>query len=582
MIKMISAIKELKNKGFNLEGLVKDYQKSEQTFINNDVLFYKNISEGLMALAHFKNGVCLNFVNNFNNFSVMLDVSRGAVFKVEYIKKLLRSYAMMGLNEVWLYLEDLYELDNYLDFGYLRGCYTDDELKEVVKYAEIFGIKIIPTIQTLGHMEQFLKWNNQIELKDQTNVLLMKSEQTYQLIDEMLKKLQAIFKSNKIHLGLDETWGFGFGNFYKKNGYISQLELFFDHLEVVNGLALKNGFKEVLIWSDMPYRILSKNNSYYDEKIVLDQKIVEKIFSNIKLVYWDYYNRDFEKVEKMIKNHLNITSKFCFASGTWIWTRFTYDKNQTDNTCKTHLKAAIASGVKDFTLTQWMDDGAYGDHETTLLGVYEMSLEALTRGASPDDKTYHFITNHHLEVAYNKTKLNNLSLSQVGLLWDDPQYAIYLDNYARGDLTIYENLVAEMEKLIALYEGDERYDFENQILKANYYKVLGRKTFIKQYLKKEVIEISEFFNNEVKHLRKLINLYRDKWYKNYKMNGFEKIQLRLAGQIVRAEEMIVLAKMYNEKKITEIAGILIKKQPKSQYIHPKYSHIAFTTRPFDS
>src|SRR5690554_8100610 len=79
------------------------------------------------------------------------------------------------------------------------------------------------------------------------------------------------------------------------------------------------------------------------------------------------------------KNHKMLSDKVVFASGTWIWTKFTYDKNQTDRTANVHIEAAIKNNIREFILTQWMDDGAYGDHETTNLGVYELSLKANTK-----------------------------------------------------------------------------------------------------------------------------------------------------------------------------------------------------------
>lgn len=576
---MLKAIKELKINNFDLSNLVSSFEKSDDTKIVDNILYYRTISEGLMCLVHYKHNEEITFTNNFDTFGTMLDVSRGAAFKVSYIKNLIRKQALMGVNEIWLYMEDMYQLPDYPLFGYLRGSYSEEELKEIVSYANIFDVKIVPTIQTLGHMEQFLKWQKSSGFVDQENVLITRSEETFKLIDSMFKQLKKIFKHDKIHVGLDETWGFGFGNFYKKHGYVSQIDNFFDHLNKVNNLALKHGFKDVIIWSDMPYRLLSSTNYYYDYNITLDQKIIDRIPKNVKLAYWDYYNKDFNRVDKMLENHVKMTDKVVMASGTWIWTRLNYDKKQTDATALVHIEAAIKNNVKELILTQWMDDGAYGDHETTLLGVYEMSLKANTKNNVSND-VYQFITNENLDVSYNKTKINNLTMSQVGLLWDDPQFSLYLTNFVKNDLTNYKTHLEELETLLELYKNNEIYEYEYNIIATNYYKVKGRYNLIKQYSDKELINVEEVFNKQIESLENLNNIFRKKWYKNYKMNGFEVIQSRLATQVIRAKEMIALAKLYNDKKINKIEGILDKAEVTDEFLSLKFAYIAYTTMPF--
>ena len=464
---MNKALEQLKLNNIDLTNVVESFKKDSKTFIKDNVLHYKNINEGLFYLVHHKHNTKLELTNNFETFGTMLDLSRAAAFNLKYIKNLIRKQALMGVNEIWLYVEDMYELKEYPQFGYLRGRYTEEELIEIVEYAQIFDIKVVPSMQTLGHMEQFLRWSKSRTMKDQPTVLMARSDETFRLIDTMFKQLKKIFKHDKIHIGLDETWGFGLGTFFKKNGFIPQIELFFEHLNKVNDLAIKNGFKEVLMWSDMPYRILSKMNSYYDLNITIDDSIMNQIPKNVTLVYWDYYNRNIETVDKMLKNHKEMTEKVVFASGTWIWTRFNYDKSQTDATAPVHIEASINNNIKELILTQWMDDGAYGDHETTLLGVYEMSLKANTNN-NVCSKTYEFITKQPIKISINKTKINDTKLSQVGLMWDDPQYAIYLSSYVKNDLNNYELHLKELEELIEIYKDSQVYEYEYSIVAANF------------------------------------------------------------------------------------------------------------------
>ena len=88
----------------------------------------------------------------------MLDVSRAAVLKLSRIKDLIKHMALLGLNTLQLYTEDIFKLDNEPFFGFNRGGYSVRDLKEIDSFADMFGIEAFPCIQTLGHLGQVLQW----------------------------------------------------------------------------------------------------------------------------------------------------------------------------------------------------------------------------------------------------------------------------------------------------------------------------------------------------------------------------------------------------------------------------------------
>ena len=71
----------------------------------------------------------------------MYDVSQGnAVINQETVYRLLRFMARMGLDMLMLYCEDSYEVKTEPYCGYMRGKYTQKELRELDDYADMFGI----------------------------------------------------------------------------------------------------------------------------------------------------------------------------------------------------------------------------------------------------------------------------------------------------------------------------------------------------------------------------------------------------------------------------------------------------------
>ena len=114
-----------------------------------------------------------------DEFGVMLDCSRNAVRNLAHLKEFIGYIALEGYNQLQLYTEDTYEIQDEPYFGYLRGRYTQDELGEIVNYAENFGIEVVPCIQTLAHLNQLFRWSSQYEkIHDIDDILLIDSDDT--------------------------------------------------------------------------------------------------------------------------------------------------------------------------------------------------------------------------------------------------------------------------------------------------------------------------------------------------------------------------------------------------------------------
>lgn len=198
----------------------------------------------------------------FAGNGLMLDCSRNAVFTVEKVKKMIRTLAKMGLNRLLLYTEDTYEVPGLPYFGVYRGRYTREEIKEIDDYAQIFGIELIPCIQTLAHLHNALKWPAAEQIVDTPDILQVGKEETYVFIEKLLKAVKESFHTNRVHLGMDEAVQLGLGNYLKENGYKNSSELIKEHcarvLEICKKLEL-----EPMIWSDM-YITSNTGKSYYE------------------------------------------------------------------------------------------------------------------------------------------------------------------------------------------------------------------------------------------------------------------------------------------------------------------------------
>ncbi|PWN52409.1 glycoside hydrolase [Violaceomyces palustris] len=325
--------------------------------------------------------------SNFATIGTMIDCSRNGVLNLGSAKYLLRSLSLMGYNMLQLYTEDTYRIQGEPFFGYMRGGYTSQELSQLDDYAFHLGIELIPCIQTLGHLGQILQWPRFLGMRDTAEVLLAEWEETYSLLERMIRSASHPLRSKRIHLGMDETHGLGQGRYHSIFGRLNAKEattIFVEHLGRVNEICRKLGL-EPMIWSDMLFCLPSMNNSlagYYGPrpKTQAWESGRGGIPEGIDLVYWDYYHTSVESYSARIRSHVELGGKPPWmASGSWTWSRFWTSLPFTFLTCRANLNASKSSsfsssssstsrpgelegghggdGVKHVFLTIWGDEG---------------------------------------------------------------------------------------------------------------------------------------------------------------------------------------------------------------------------------
>ena len=173
----------------------------------------------------------------FSYRGVMIDCSRH-FWTIEQLKKYTKQLAFFKLNTLHLHLTDnqgwrLY-LDQYPDLAFkgtyyrtfedLSGhYYRKSELQELINYAAMYGIEIIPEIDLPGHCLALLAALPQLSCKGgkfeaypeeldgqkrkraDENMLCIGNPETYRFVEKLVAELTDLFPSSFIHLGGDEV-----------------------------------------------------------------------------------------------------------------------------------------------------------------------------------------------------------------------------------------------------------------------------------------------------------------------------------------------------------------------------------------
>lgn len=284
----------------------------------------------------------------------MCDCSRNAVPAISTLRQLVRMLALMGYHYLGLYTEDTFKVPQEPYFGYMRGAYTSQEIRELVSYADIFGMEIRPYIQTLAHFNALMRYEMYNSHMDVNDILLPGDERTYEFLDHLIHIVSDTYKTRNINIGMDEAHMVGLGKYLDIHGYENRFQIMEQHLKRVLEICRKYGL-HVQMWSDMFFRLAYHGDYYIENKEDMEKL---NIPDDVELCYWDYYATDRSHYIKMLESHRKLTQKIAFAAGAWKWTGFTPNNAYSIESAGPAIEACVSEKISDVVITGWGDDGA--------------------------------------------------------------------------------------------------------------------------------------------------------------------------------------------------------------------------------
>ncbi len=484
----------------------------------------------------------------------MLDVSRNAVLNLPTLRSLIRSLALLGVNWLMLYTEDTYEVPGEPLFGYFRGRYSQEELRAVDDYAALFGIEVVPCIQTLGHLGQLLRWSAYAGVRDTSEVLLAGEEATYKLIEKMLAAASAPFRSRRVHIGMDEAHGIGTGNYRLRNGYALPFDILTQHLQRVTECCERLNLQP-FIWSDMYFRLGSKSNAYYDKKATIPPEVSAGIPAGVELVYWDYYHRDENFYHDWISRHLALGKTPIFAAGIWTWSRFWAALPHSFSTLEAGMKGVRQAGLQEAFITLWGDDGTECDLLSALPAIARFADLAYGREDRRDAAvSLRGATDFGLDDWMEASRLDCIPSAgepesvtdnySKWFLWHDPVLR-FLDRHIPDTMPeYYRQLALDLKDRSVRREGLRRLEFPAMVADVLAVKLSLHADLATAYTSKDPALISKLLQKSVPQLAQKVRLlwqrHRVLWHELNKPFGWEVIERRYGTLLARLETLRLL------------------------------------------
>lgn len=511
---------------------------------------------------------------------VMIDASRNSVPDPAFLRSILDRMALMGLNCLILYMEDVYELEGEPRFGYMRGGYTREQLRQMDDYAHSYGISIVASIQVLGHMEKVLRFPEYAFLRDSASCLLAGEEKTYELIGKMLRTIGQCLRSRLIIVGMDETHGLGEGQYRQRNGFRQPLDIFLEHLQRVHALAQENGL-EIALYSDMLFSYSSPRHIYLDPEGDLNPQICAQIPKDSSLIYWDYYSKDPALLDGMMKRHKD-TGNTIYAGPLLSVSSFCVNYPYTLRTAEPALMAVKKYHIPMAYGCMWNDDGGECCDWLGLLGMQYYAESAYhEEPVSQEILTGRFAICTGLSASWftDVSFLDDVPCSNQEnrwppnpskyLLWQDPLEGLY-DGDLRG-LGLDEHYRKTAERLEADVEkaGEDGWFLQVPLFLA---KVLHLKAALGERLhlhykdkdRAALQKDEEQLKVLLDRVKELRIVHRQQWMKTCSPFGWSRLDLRYGGLTARLETAVHRLGQYLDGSLSELPELEVHRYEKDR------------------
>ncbi len=515
-------------------------------------------------------------MKNFEKLGVMIDCSRNAVPNIIGLKRFFDTVAKMGYNTALLYTEDTYEVENEPYFGYRRGRYSMEELREIDRYAASLGIELIPCIQTLAHLNQLKYWRAyRHKIFDIDDILLIDEPLTYELLENIFSTLSKTFTSRRVHLGMDEAHHVGLGKYLDTHGFTDRYSLLMKHLNRVCKIAKKYGFTSTMMANDLFFN-LSPGVFCSDEVCDFPPEIKNAVPENCEMVYWDYFGMESARYNAMLLSTQKLSKNIWFSGGAWTWNTFSPHNRYSMKRNEIALKSCIQNGVTQAFFTLWGDNGGECAYESALPAL--MHAAAIVRNLSEEEMKAEFlqITGERFDDFINLDLPNYIFGENVPVespyfqhsacnyckihLYDDPFMGTMSAALKPTDETLLSGYASRLQKLA---EKSKRYAALYETMSC-LCAVLAKKL----PLAKKTRALYEAGNKDglralaendytetVILLEKFYQSFRRQWYEINKTFGFEVQDARLGGLKCRLTSCKKRLIDYADGKISAIAEL---------------------------
>ncbi|KAL7034425.1 hypothetical protein ACKWTF_007961 [Chironomus riparius] len=333
---------------------------------------------------------------------------KGAPMKVSYILKILPMLKTLGATGILIEYEDTFPYSDILSPITAKNAYSRRNIIEILQAAHSLDLKVIPLVQTFGHMEFALKLKEFVHLREvpeSPQSICPSLNSSFTLIETLLTQViqlhtlsqqqQKILMTRKgrddengkdipelthIHIGCDEVYQLGECPRCREKVHDM---LFLDHVYSVAAFIKKKWPKlNVIVWDDQMRQISTETLRASSVGNMVEPMIwsySEDVYKFIQSTTWDKYSQIF---------------KSCWVAGAF---KGAFGETLLIPPGRRHLENTLRwlaiiqgegtrfqHGIKGIVLTGW----SRYDHFATLCELFPAAIPSLAMSLHTASKGY--------------------------------------------------------------------------------------------------------------------------------------------------------------------------------------------------
>ena len=225
-------------------------------------------------------GVVIEDWPDYARRGVYHDCSRGKVPTLSTLKELVEHLARWKVNELQLYIENVFAFIRHPAIGNGYSPLTPEEILTLQDHCELHHIRLVGSLSSFGHMEKTLALPEYRHLGEMPGyrgsaggtTLCPGDSGSIRLMAELYEEFMPLFEAEDFNVCCDETWELGKGRSKRRAQRVGVGRVYLDFLKKLRLLCLRHG-KRMNAWAD----------------IVLEHPdLLGEVPKDIVMLNWDY------------------------------------------------------------------------------------------------------------------------------------------------------------------------------------------------------------------------------------------------------------------------------------------------------
>ena len=194
-----------------------------------------------------------------------LDVTRGRIPKVKWLKQWIDRLAYYKINQFQLYMEHTYLFRDLTELWRDDTPYTAADILELDAYCRVRGIELVPSLSSFGHLYKLLstkEYQHLCELENtsdqpfsvlgrmQHHTIDVTNPDSLKLIRLMLAEFMELFQSRQFNLCADETFDLGTGRSKAEAEKLGKSRLYINYVKELTEFIVACG-RRPMFWGDV-------------------------------------------------------------------------------------------------------------------------------------------------------------------------------------------------------------------------------------------------------------------------------------------------------------------------------------------